>query len=283
MLGIEVNALEQRHLIGESSVSTLLSTLATREDSFAAQVEESLGVPSAETARYSNPQHRDGGFEDALARCVGARTRFLDAFARVPDEVVFGTPGEVAGAISPLSMATQCYWNDSSLSLRAGAWSRQEDLGESIGPASLLRVAVRAARKELITTIALVPSGARNVPAFEGGKSLPEIFRMVTRLERMFLDALSEAGYSASPPSRAHNGKDDEWQHAWVDLHATHAALLRVLDGLEAAALECDITDGDGNAESAYLWARGCLLHDRLHAANIRAGLELDWPERLLR
>jgi hypothetical protein len=87
-----------------------------------------------------------------------------------------------------------------------------------------------------------------------------------------------------STPSCPRNGHDvDEWQRAWADLHATHAALLRLLDALDAAAFDTDITDGDGNAESAYMWARGCLLHDRLHAAHIRADLELDWPERLLR
>jgi hypothetical protein len=52
---------------------------------------------------------------------------------------------------------------------------------------------------------------------------------------------------------------------------------------LDATEFAKDILDGDGNAESVYMWARGCLLHDRLHAGHIRADLELDWPERLRR
>jgi hypothetical protein len=100
----------------------------------------------------------------------------------------------------------------------------------------------------------------------------------------MFLEALSAAGYTVSTPSRSRTGEgDDDWQRAWADLHITHVALMRVLDDLEAPAFDRNLTDRDGNGESVYTWARGCLLHDRLHAAHIRSDLELDWPERLLR
>jgi hypothetical protein len=284
LLGVEVEALEGRPVLGEASATTFLATLAAREDSFAALVEESLASPPAGAPEGTGVLERIDGFEDALARCVGARSRFLDAFARVADEVVFTPTAESGGTPSSLSMAEQCYWNDASLSVRAGTWSRQEGLGEGVGPASLLRAAMRAARKELLTTCALVPTGARAVPAFEGGRSLPEIFRMVTRLERMFLDSLSRAGYEAPAPSSERNALDeDEWHRAWADLHATHAGLLGVLEALDATEFAKEIMDGDGNAESVYMWARGCLLHDRLHAAHIRADLELDWPQRLLR
>jgi hypothetical protein len=268
--------------VGAASAATFLDVVATQEHSFATLIEESLGTTTSETDRQL-PEEGEG-FDAALSHCISARSRFLDAFARLPDDLVFAAAGESGGMADPLVMATQCYSNDSSLSLRAGVWSRQEGFGESVGPASLLRAATRAARKELLTTVALVPTEARAVPAFEGGRTLPEIFHMLTRLERMFLESLERAGYDPPAPRVPRNMQvEDEWQHAWADLHGTHGTLLGVLDLLDPTAFRVDLADAAGNAESLYMWARGCLLHDRLHAAHIRADLGLDWPERLLR
>jgi hypothetical protein len=284
LLGVEAEALEERPLIGEAPAVSLLSTLAAQDHSFARSIEDSLGNQPPDPADDAGARTQEAGFEFALVNCVAARSRFLDAFARVPDDVVFGRKEAPGGATAPLTMATQCYWNDSSLSLRASAWTRQEGLGEGVGPASLLRAAARAARKELLTTVALVPIGARGVSAFEGGRTLPEIFRTVAGLESMFLRALDRAGHETPPAARTPKARsNDEWQQAWANLHATHTAVLGMLDGLDTTAFGHDITDGAGNLESVYMWARGCLLHDRLHAAHIRADLELDWPERLLR
>lgn len=284
LLGIETEALEGRPLLGDASAATVLGTVATCEDSFATIIAAVLGGPPAYPAEDTDARDPDDGFEDVLARCVGARARFLDAFARVSDEIVFAPVAESEGTSSPRSMAEQCYWNDASLSLRAGAWSQQQGLGEGVGPASLLRAAARAARKELLTTVALVPTEARAVPTFEGGRPLPQIFHLVTRVERMFLDSLAGAGYQAPALGSTRKvGADDEWQRGWSDLHVTHAQLLGVLDALDSTAFAHVITDTDGHTEAVYTWARGCLLHDRLHAAHIRAGLGLDWPARLLR
>jgi hypothetical protein len=282
LLGVDVQILDTRPLVGQASAATFLGAVAAQEHSFAVQIEESLSTVPHDAADRPSPDGAEG-FDAALSRCIDARTRFLDALARVPDDVVFASE-QPSDPSSALVMVTQCYSNDSSLSLRAGAWSRQEGLGESIGPSSLLLAAARAARKEFLTTVALVPVGAREVPAFEAGRTLPNIFRMVTQLEHMFLDALSSAGYEAPAPRGSRNKPPgDEWQRAWTDLHGTHADLLDVLYRLNPAAFTDDLTDGAGNAESIYIWARGCLLHDRLHAAHIRADLGLDWPERLLR
>jgi hypothetical protein len=282
LLGVDVQMLDSRPLVGEASAATFLGAVAAQEHSFATLLEESLGSAPLAAADRARPEEGEG-FDAVLSHCIDARSRFLDALARVPDDVVFASD-QPSGASSPLVMATQCYANDSSLSLRAGAWSRQEGLGESVGPSSLLRAAARAARKEFLTTVALVPTEARQVPAFEAGRTLPEIFRMVTQLEQMFLKALAQAGIEAPQSRNSRNVPPaDEWQRAWADLHGTHAALLGILDLLDPVAFTNDLTDGEGDAESIYMWARGCLLHDRLHAAHIRADLGLDWPERLLR
>ena len=223
------------------------------------------------------------GFDEALAQCVGARKRFLDAFARVPDDVLFGEEVDSQFSLSPLTMATQCHWTDASLSLRVSSWSRQQEVGGSLGPVSLLRASVRAARKDLLTTIALVPEAVHEMALFEAGRTLPQLFRLIVTLESSFLGYLARAGFApAVAEAEPIDPGDDTWERTWSDLHDTHATLIRVLDALDPAAYATEIGD-DAGAESIYMWARGCLLHDRLYGAHIRAVLELDWPERLLR
>ena len=281
-LGIEIALLEDAAILNGRSASDLLSAVAIQEESFARSLE---GEEAGDRALAVSHGHVSGHntFARSLEHCIAARTRFLDVLARVPDDRIFDTDGE-AHSTSALSLATRCFWNDASLSVRAASWSRGERLGESVGPSSLLQAAARAARKELLTTVSLVPRAARDVPAFEGGRTLPHVFRMVTGLQRMFLDALVQAGYghpSVMTPRPSYDA--DAWKSSWDELHQTHVAVLDFLKRLDDRTLALKIADGEGTLETIYTWARGCLLHDRLHAAHIRADLNLDWPERLLR
>ncbi len=283
LLGLKVEVLEGRPLQGITSAAGMLSAVAAREESFVSVLTQPVEGPATEMNPEIAINPLPAGFDDALARCVGARTRFLDAFARIPDAVVFGDPAKSGSALSPLSMATQCHWSDASLSVRVSAWSRDYETGGSTGPISLLLATVRAARKELLTTVALVPTEARELAVFDGGRTLPQIFRLIAELERSFLGYLARAGCAPVEAARQPTGtRDDRWKSAWSDLHAVHAALIQVLDTLSPAAYATTIGN-DHDAESVYTWARGCLLHDRLRGAHIRAALELDWPERLLR
>lgn len=280
LLGIEDGILSTRTVIGDLTAAGILSAVSVREEAFV--------VALAAFHKGTQPELAGGGesldFDAALARCVGARSKFLDAFALVSDDVLYAGVPERATTQSPLAMATQCYWNDSSLSLRVGAWSREQRLGFGTGPPSLLRAATRAARKELLTTVALVPAAARDLAIFDGGRSLAELFQLVSELERSFLQALAAGGAITLPGAKQRTPADhDAWGIAWSDLHGTHSALLALLDDMQQDGFAAALSDGQGNVESVYTWARGCLLHDRLHAAHIRSVLELDWPERLLR
>ena len=281
-LGIETTVLEQSAIVGDRTAAGLLSAVAEQEDSFARALErrvDGASAPSSPRANESGP----ASFDISLSHCVAARTRFLDALARVPDERIFDAES-VSDSTSALSLATQCFWNDASLSVRSASWSRVERLGESAGPTSLLRASARAARKELLTTVSLVPAAAREVPAFEAGRTLPQIFRMISGLERMFLEALAAVGYGRPPAATQRpTSNTDAWRSSWEELHHIHTGVLEALEPLDDLVVERTLTDGDGTAETIYAWARGCLLHDRLHAAHIRADLSLDWPERLLR
>ena len=169
LLGLSVDVLESRPLQGTTSAAGMLNAVAAREQSFVA----ALTPLSTGSAREVHPTTGVfpplTGFDEALARCIGARTEFLDAFARIPDAIVFGEPVESSRALSPLDMATQCHWSDASLSLRASTWSRNHKTETRIGPISLLRATVRAARKDLLTTVALVPYEARELAVFHGG------------------------------------------------------------------------------------------------------------------
>jgi hypothetical protein len=284
LLGTDVAVLESRPLQGTKSASDLLSAVAAREDSFVAQLSRPTATSQTRATARTDADRLPIGFEEALAGCVGARSRFLDAFARVPDHVLFDESTGPAPVLSPLTMATQCHWSDASLSLRVNAWTRDQELGASIGPPSLLRAAVRAGRKELLTTVALVPGTVRELAIFEGGRSLPQVFRMIVRLELAFLAGLKRAGFASGVGDlKRSDAPEGSWEGTWSDLHTRHAAVIGVLDDLDHNAFAVQIADADGSPEPIYMWARGCLLHDRLHAGQIRAVLELDWPERLLR
>src|SRR5437588_6465980 len=194
LLGIEIGVLEDQPLPGTTSAAGLLNAVAAREESFAAELTRLLESSHTEANAEMGAESLPIKFEESLSRCVEARTRFLAVFARVPDDVVFAEAAQSGNALSPLTMATQCHWSDASLSLRASAWSLDSEVGGSIGPASLLRAAVRAARKDLLTTVALVPPEVRDLALFDGGQSLPQIFRQIVNLERTFLVGLAQVG-----------------------------------------------------------------------------------------
>ncbi len=282
LLGIEGPLLESQPVVGEMTSTVMLERIASQEEAVIAF----MGAPIVESSPGNRPP--TGTFERSLARFIDARRHLLDALAMVESQDLFGSSHAIDGAPQLLARVTQCFWNDASLALRVDAWTQRDGLGAGVGPPELLRVAARAARKELLTTIALVPAEARELPIFEGGRTLPELLWTIIELQQTFLSALARAGLTgiAAPGgdfATADRAVGDAWQSAWTELHSINTLVLRALHGLGTTDFEHPLPAGDAPAYSTYLWARGCLLHDRVHAAAIRADLQLDWPERLLR
>jgi hypothetical protein len=263
LLGLDLATLEGRPVMGDETATSILERIATQEELFTRHIRQDVGLKTAHEA-IEAAKVEDGlgvtvsPFERALARCVEARSAFLDAFALVPDDHLATDAAGASSGHSIMAVVTQSYWNDASYSLRLNTWSRAEGLGESVGPLLPLLVAIRAARK------------------------------VITRLEEQFLDALSRADGrgrdrpGGSDQATSGNGQRS-WERVWRELHRTHARLLDVLEGLRDDDLGGVLTGPTGAQDTIYMWARGCLLHDRMQAAALRARLGLDWPQRLLR
>jgi hypothetical protein len=286
LLGLDLATLEGRPVMGDETATSILERIATQEELFTRHIRQDVGLKTAHEA-IEAAKVEDGlgvtvsPFERALARCVEARSAFLDAFALVPDDHLATDAAGASSGHSIMAVVTQSYWNDASYSLRLNTWSRAEGLGESVGPLLPLLVAIRAARKELLTTVALLPSEER-------ATELARPLEVITRLEEQFLDALSRADGrgrdrpGGSDQATSGNGQRS-WERVWRELHRTHARLLDVLEGLRDDDLGGVLTGPTGAQDTIYMWARGCLLHDRMQAAALRARLGLDWPQRLLR
>jgi hypothetical protein len=204
---------------------------------------------------------RDWPLVTALAALLAARTRFLDALARVDDELLF-RPLLSSNGESPIRQWTEgsCR-HDIEHTEDLERWKRSLPPGFTAGPTPLLVAALRAARKELLTQIALIPSTERELfPTVEGEK-LRSYFSRQASQERQDTESLLHA---APNPPAADTDTGTVWQQLWTDLHRSRRNLLVAL---AARSEEC--------LDDATYWRLATHVRsDRACAAALRSRMD---------
>lgn len=139
-----------------------------------------------------------GRIEEALHQAHDARAALLSAYARATDTAA----AEVVEIMGERAAAD------------AAAAARLGPEGTGVGPASVLAAAMRGARKELLTVIALFPATAR--PDLTGDLA------PIARDEGRLLSVLT-----GDRPAEA-----SSWAEQWHGLHKTHQELMTRVEGL---------------------------------------------------
>jgi hypothetical protein len=161
-----------------------------------------------------------GDVSAAVAHFLAARRLLLDTLARISDDDLH----RAGNGPTPAEMVERRYVDCARRVAELGRrWP--EPSAPRLGPPCLLLAALRAARKELLTTIALIPDDERPRYSLPDDSSLQSHLSGLASHDRDLLGETPigpEAGDTVSPA--------DQWRTIWRDLHATRHRLLTLLE-----------------------------------------------------
>ncbi|MEK9165142.1 MAG: DinB family protein, partial [Chloroflexota bacterium] len=304
VLGVDEKTVTTRPVAGEWTVKVLLAHIGAWDDlhrqraALTAAGREAdlpeIHLNDLNAALFA--KHKQWTLNRAVALCVGARARYLAAFARIPDEALHRKPA-VKG-VWPIRLRT--IWrhkHDAEHIVEWNKWRKKNKLKIGIGPKSLLLAALEAARDDLLATTALLPPDERDTRPLVGKWTLKDVMGHVADWEWQCVKGLRDVARGRDPnidiasdsdtdrvnKAMAKARRGQSWDEVWDDLFAARRALLRVLDKMTQETLSRPFVSPWRAGDTAYRWVRGWMSHDLEHAAEIRAALGLAWPEKLLR
>ena len=269
LLGLPTVVLEEE-VIDDGLTSVRVLLLIGREDEVrAASIERVLDGADGEVDGLAPRLEANTPFSVALERFVSARATLLSALARVPDETLFRPLAE--GGTTVANWAEECLEHDEISVDRLAEWRGCREKPDELGPGDLLTAAMRAARKEMLTAIALIPKHERPGWAL-GSRSLEDALRELSRWEQALLTHLAggeEVHVSDDQPAAA------DWGESWRTLHDTHHALVRLTERKPEQELARRVSGTWSGERRVYDLLRVALMQDRQVAAGIRTSLEV--------
>lgn len=256
LLGVDTAELTSPWLPGNRTPLDALTEQLDADHRVTAALERVLtqdATPDVEVAAF--------GAIETINRFLAARRLLLDTLARVPDEDLNCS---VDGDATVIECMERRYVEEMGQAVEIARCEGRVAV-PGIAPPILQLAALRAGRKALLTTIALIPEPDRPSHALVDGSSLLERIAQLARRDRDFMAASGLPPHPGPPPSSA-----PVWHMAWHDLHATRQRLLTDL----TAILDTDLFRSTAVNERIFT----LIEHDRVLAAELRDSLALHHP-----
>lgn len=304
VLGVDDATLTTQPVAEEWTVKELLAHIGAWDDIHCQRAELTAAGREAELPEiHLNElnatlfaQHKKLTLAEAVELCVRARARYLTALARIPDQALHRKPA-VKGVWPIRRRTIWRYRHDAEHIVEWNKWRKRSRLKTGIGPKSLLLAALEAARDDLLATAALVPPDECETRPLVGKWTLKDVMGHVADWEWQCVMGLRDVARGRNPNIDIDSESDTDrvnaamvkarhgqlWEDVWNDLFAARRALLRILDRMDQETLSRPFVSPWRTDDTAYRWARSWMSHDLEHAAEIRAALGLQWPEKLLR
>jgi len=163
-------------------------------------------------------------------------------------------------------------------------WRTTQKIGPEATPnGAVLRAAVRAARRELLSVVALIPHHERDSRPVCGEWTLHDIVGHVADWEWLGVQGLRHMA-SGQPPVVEHvtdlDGwnkghvaarRDQPWEMVWQDLQESGGALVDALEGMDEETLNRPFSTPWGARGSPYQWVLVYIDHDRTHARDLQS------------
>ncbi|MFW6135378.1 MAG: DinB family protein [Chloroflexota bacterium] len=175
--------------------------------------------------------------------------------------------------------------HDAEHAAQIATWREERALEGDAGPKAVLIAALKAARDELLTSVALVPRGQRTSRRVCGAWTLRDVVGHVADWEQVAAEGLRDMA-TGRPPDVAHipdidawnaeraaARRDQPWEACWADLRGTRERLLEILREMSQKALRQSYPFPWDPRGTAYPWARVFAAHDREHAQGVRERL----------
>jgi len=294
LVGLSAETLVGQPVLGDWTPKDLLAHVAFWDDVSSERVRLALAGRAAEipyldlnaTNVQVYAERRDWPLAQAVAECQRARDDFLALLEPLtweemtrPYTLSWGDPRSIA------DWAQRRAWHDADHKKQPRNWRESAGIKNVPGPQCVLLAALTAGRAELLAWAALVPEAERATRLVCGQWTLPDVLGHVADWELFVLEGLRQmaagevagTGYGGDEEAwnwdhvRARRGQP--WEKTWGDFVAARQKLLAVLEGLDDAALARPVPSLWSAEDSAYMWARVCLAHDREHAEGLSRSL----------
>jgi len=292
LLGLEEPTLVARPVFDDWSVKEILAHIAawdrweerTMRSMVAGETPDFSAVQdfAVSNAAFVAPW-RDRSLEEVLAELMAARSDWVAWLKSLPDEEFFRPRAYSGHAWTFSEVPLQVQWeHDAEHAAQIARWREAGELKGRTGSPALLLAALEAAREELLAAAALVPAGERTSRAVCGDWTLKDLLGHVADWEWYGVAGLRQmaAGQPPDPEpidtiqswneAHAEARRDQPWEMVWEDLHAARQAFLKVLEGMDQAAMAQPFPFAWGPRGTPYQWMAVFVRHDREHAHDLR-------------
>ncbi|GAC1402669.1 MAG: hypothetical protein NVSMB52_16630 [Chloroflexota bacterium] len=275
LLGLDEAQLTQQLQPAGKSVAALLRAAGDYDTFHADLIDQLKGNTERENAEEVSARDISLGsttrlvdFEADLAHTLRARKRLLAALARVPGERNASDPHAETTNLSVAMWLLETASHDAELSAQIRIWRDEHQFPQNIGSLSLLLAGLRAARKELLTTVALrLEEDDTEIGRGQNG-AIQRPLADVTYRTFELLHGL-QAGVLSQLPSPSHL----TWEETWRSLHESHLRVLHYAARASSTALQSTVQRG-GVCATAYSCLVDHAAHDRECAKALRIGMD---------
>lgn len=235
-------------------------------------------------------RYRNIPLEQALALCLKERSGYMAMLARVPDERLHRQIRMPWGSRTRMRIwAKWRHVHDAAHTRDLQLWRRslRTDERSAVGPKSVLRAILRAARKEILSLVALVPERDRDKKPLTGVWTLKDVLGHLTDWEQVGVVGLRQ--FLAGQPITfeplvgdiqrfnevsAAARRDQPWNVVWSAFETTRKELSQLVERVSQDQLAASISVPWGSDITIYQWVLIWPEHDREHAADLRQALE---------
>jgi hypothetical protein len=188
------------------------------------------------------------------------------------------------------------YLHDMDHAQQLVAWKEslpQEDK-RADGPAYLLRALLKACHREFVTLLPLLPESESDSRPVCGVWTMKDLIGHLAAWAEVGGMALAQAlagetvaiepiaDFEAWNMAEAAKRADLPWETVWEGYEASHQAVVAGLDELSQEQLAVEFKTPWGANTNLFRWLTIWPLHEREHAVDVRAALNLTrWPRRL--
>jgi len=294
LIGLSEETLIGQPVLGAWTPKDLLAHVAFWDDVSSERVRLALAGRAAEIPyldlETTNVQvyaaRRDWSLAQAVAECQRARADFLALLEPLTWEAMTRPYTLSWGDLRSIAdWAQRRAWHDADHKRQPHNWRESAGIKNVPGPQCVLLAALAAGRAELLAWAALVPEPERATRRVCGQWTLQDVLGHVADWELFVVEGLRQmaagevAGTGYGGDEEAWNWdhvrarREQPWETTWGDFIAARQKLLAALQSLDDAALARPVPSRWSAEDSAYMWTRICLAHDREHAEGLSKSL----------
>lgn len=257
----------------------------------AEEIDGTNGMAARNARLYE--QFKDIPLEQAVAMTLKERGGLLAILERMNDADLRRKIEMPSGWQT--SMAEWVKWrhqHDAAHAAHLVKWRKNQP--RAIGPKFLLRAMFQVARKEWLTTAALVSPSERDSRPVCGVWSIKDLTGHLTDWEQVGVVALRQMADGQLPEfeqeildfdvfnnANAAVRRDQPWEQVWQDFQQTRQTFLQLFDALPEETLAQEFMAPWKRPITLYRWAAIWPGHEAEHAVDVRRAMGLRWPKRL--